>query len=80
MTTTLQLRLLRNQASSLKNRLQTRHEGAHAKAPFSFHSAPASTNTAVWSFQAKPSEDFFSEMWSPGLLDRLQAPLSRYHE
>ncbi|HEY3757154.1 MAG TPA: hypothetical protein VGL42_13470 [Opitutaceae bacterium] len=29
---------------------------------------------------ADPSEDFFSQMWRPGLLDELQAPLTRYHE
>jgi hypothetical protein len=25
-------------------------------------------------------EDFFSQMWAPGLLDSLQMPLTRYHE
>jgi hypothetical protein len=35
---------------------------------------------SYWSFPSAPAEDFFSEMWSPGLLDRLQVPLSRYHE
>jgi hypothetical protein len=26
------------------------------------------------------AEDFFSQFWTPGLLDRLQAPLTRYRE
>ena len=81
MTTTLQPRLLRNHPSSLiKSRLDERRVGASEKAIFGFHRAPVAANAPVWSFQAKPAEDFFSEMWSPGLLDRLQAPLSRYHE
>jgi hypothetical protein len=44
------------------------------------HPALLTANTSVWSFPTAPAEDFFSEMWSPGLLDRLQVPLSRYHE
>jgi hypothetical protein len=26
------------------------------------------------------TEDFFSQFWTPGLLDRLQTPLTRYRE
>lgn len=26
------------------------------------------------------TEDLFSQIWAPGLLDRLQAPLTRYRE
>jgi hypothetical protein len=26
------------------------------------------------------AEDLFSQFWTPGLLDRLQAPLTRYRE
>ncbi|HTQ30278.1 MAG TPA: hypothetical protein VMI53_03625 [Opitutaceae bacterium] len=29
---------------------------------------------------ADAGEDFFSQIWTPGLLDRLQAPLTRYRE
>ena len=29
---------------------------------------------------AHPTEDFFSQIWTPGLLDRLQTPLTRYRE
>ncbi|MGA2017306.1 MAG: hypothetical protein ABSH26_10125 [Opitutaceae bacterium] len=31
-------------------------------------------------FGAASTEDLFGQFWSPGLLDRLQEPLSRYHE
>jgi hypothetical protein len=30
--------------------------------------------------QSAAREDFFSQFWTPGLLDRLQAPLTRYRE
>ena len=30
--------------------------------------------------QSAAVEDLFSQFWAPGLLDRLQAPLTRYHE
>jgi|HubBroStandDraft_1064217.scaffolds.fasta_scaffold766382_2 hypothetical protein len=26
------------------------------------------------------TEDLFAQYWTPGLLDRLEAPLTRYHE
>jgi len=29
---------------------------------------------------AAVAEDFFGQLWTPGLLDRLQAPLTRFHE
>ncbi len=29
---------------------------------------------------AAPSEDFFRQMWAPGLLDQLEARLTRYRE
>jgi hypothetical protein len=31
-------------------------------------------------FGAAPTEDLFGQLWSPRLLDRLQEPLTRYHE
>jgi hypothetical protein len=30
--------------------------------------------------QSAAHEDLFSQFWTPGLLDRLQAPLTRYRE
>jgi serine/threonine protein kinase HipA of HipAB toxin-antitoxin module len=30
--------------------------------------------------QSTAHEDLFSQFWTPGLLDRLQAPLTRYRE
>ncbi len=31
-------------------------------------------------FGAASTEDLFGQFWSPGLLDRLHEPLSRFHE
>jgi hypothetical protein len=41
-----------------------------------------SSSTASRSDGSQPAvaEDFFSQFWTPGLLDRLQAPLTRYRE
>jgi hypothetical protein len=80
MTTTLQPRLLRNHRSLAKSLSQPRRLEGLSRAPAADHATPAALNNTIWSFQAEPAEDFFREMWSPGLLDRLQAPLSRYHE
>ena len=47
---------------------------------------PPSTATSVslpgysYASVADVPEDFFSQIWTPGLLDRLQAPLTRYRE
>ncbi|HTB79406.1 MAG TPA: hypothetical protein VK717_00825 [Opitutaceae bacterium] len=30
--------------------------------------------------QSTATEDLFLQMWTPGLLDRLQTPLTHYHE
>ncbi|HZP61490.1 MAG TPA: hypothetical protein VFB27_14295 [Opitutaceae bacterium] len=45
-------------------------------------SLPATVSLPGFSYAsvAEVPEDFFSQIWSPGLLDRLQAPLTRYRE
>lgn len=34
----------------------------------------------LYSSTVDAGEDFFRQIWTPGLLDRLQAPLTRYRE
>jgi hypothetical protein len=58
--------------------------GRHAESlksmsgPFGKWASSAAMHFGDPRFAAK--EDFFSQMWAPGLLDRLQVPLTRYHE
>ena len=77
--TPLQPRFLRKHRGIARRGDPSRLQDLGNRAPAPVLAAPAGL-IPVWSFQARPAEDFFSEMWSPGLLDRLQAPLSRYHE
>lgn len=44
---------------------------AQARAPFP---------NFAYSSVSHPAEDLFRQIWTPGLLDQLQAPLTRYHE
>ena len=54
---------------------------ASVRSAFHEPAAPSSAEPSAFnSFSAEPAEDFFGQMWSPGLLDRLHEPLSRYHE
>jgi hypothetical protein len=39
-----------------------------------------STASRFGGSQSAAAEDFFSQFWTPGLLDRLQSPLTRYRE
>jgi len=41
---------------------------------------PVSITGYSYASLANAPEDFFSQIWTPGLLDRLQAPLTRYRE
>ncbi len=77
--TSLQTRFFRKHRGVAQRASHSRLQDFGNRAPAPILAAPAGL-APVWSFQARPAEDFFSEMWSPGLLDRLQAPLSRYHE
>jgi hypothetical protein len=49
----------------------------------SFFGLPAARTGAhrtLRAFGATPEESVFGQLWSPGLLDNLHEPLSRYHE
>jgi hypothetical protein len=63
---------------------------AKHSSPAPFHSASREASSSVYdtatrfpAFATIPSatgEDLFSQFWTPGLLDRLQAPITRYRE
>lgn len=38
------------------------------------------THVEFPSATSNATEDIFSQIWTPGLLDRLEAPLTRHHE
>jgi hypothetical protein len=80
MTPTLHPRLLHTPAAAGKSATHVHVVPAVPRTSAETHVSPIGLSNMVWSFQADPAEDFFSEMWSPGLLDRLHVPLSRYHE
>jgi hypothetical protein len=62
----------------------------HSRPKRSSHTREAANTHSVYdtatrfpAFATIPSaagEDLFSQFWAPGLLDRLQAPLTRYRE
>jgi hypothetical protein len=58
---------------------------SHAHSSATGHAAPsiydAATHQPTFAInQSAAHEDLFSQFWTPGLLDRLQAPLTRYRE
>jgi hypothetical protein len=58
------------------------NRAAHAREATHAHSV-YDTATHLPAFAINPSvtpEDLFSHFWTPGLLDRLQAPITRYRE
>lgn len=72
---------------SSKHASQARFSPAgHRTAAFqpAISATPARPHAAIagysYSSRADAAEDFFSQIWTPGLLDRLQAPLTRYRE
>jgi hypothetical protein len=66
------------------------HHSNSSRAKRASHTREAANASSVYdaatrlpSFATIPSaagEDLFSQFWTPGLLDRLQAPLTRYRE
>lgn len=73
-------------SSSAQNPTTTRFSRPDRRVP-SFASAPAippRPRFALARFRhapvADPAEDVLLQMWTPGLLDRLKVPLTRYHE
>jgi hypothetical protein len=52
----------------------TGHAAAHSVYDAATHQPAFAIN------QSTATEDLFSQFWTPGLLDRLQAPLTRYRE
>ena len=52
----------------------TGHAAAHSVYDTATHQPVFAIN------QSAAHEDLFSQFWTPGLLDRLQAPLTRYRE
>jgi hypothetical protein len=50
----------------------------HTAAPSIYDTATHQPAIAI--NQSAAHEDLFSQFWTPGLLDRLQAPITRYRE
>jgi hypothetical protein len=54
---------------------------ASLRSAFNEPAVPSPAEPSAFSAYAPaPAEDFFSQIWTPGLLDNLREPLSRYHE
>jgi hypothetical protein len=53
---------------------------ASLRSPFGILPAPAYGQGRADSLRAESPEDLFAQLWSPGLLDRLHEPLTRYRE
>jgi len=69
-----------NSHSSHSKRTSNAHfsSGGQAASPSIYDAA---THQPVFAIhQSAAHEDLFSQFWTPGLLDRLQAPLTRYRE
>jgi hypothetical protein len=65
------------------------HSSPSKRAPRAHFSPAANTHSIYDTATQQPAfainqstahEDFFSQFWTPGLLDRLQSPLTRYRE
>ena len=62
----------------------------HSRTERVSHPRAAANNQSVYdtathvpafaTIRSAAGEDLFSQFWTPGLLDRLQAPLTRYRE
>jgi hypothetical protein len=71
-----------NSNSSHSKRTSPAHSSAAGHEATTTHSVyDAATRLPSFALnQSAAREDLFSQFWTPGLLDRLQAPLTRYRE
>jgi hypothetical protein len=71
-----------NSNSSHSKRSSHAHVSSAGREAAYFHSVyDTATHLPTFALnQSTAHEDLFSQFWTPGLLDRLQAPITRYRE